>query len=206
MSTPAAGPGGRPVVDVPDRAAWRAWLEAHHAQPDGVWVLMRKQATGDAGRLRYDESVEEALCFGWVDSRAGKLDATRYLQFFSPRREGGWSRPNKERVARLRAAGRMAPAGLAAIEAAEADGSWTALDDVEELVEPDELAAALDAEPRARAEWDAFPRSAKRGILEWIASAKRPRPAPAAWPRPPSWPPRACAPISGRARPTRANA
>ena len=175
MSAPAAGPGGRPVVDVPDRAAWRAWLEEHHPEPDGVWVLMRKQATGDAGRLRYEEAVEEALCFGWVDSRAGKLDAARYLQFFSPRRAGsGWSRPNKERVARLRAAGLMAPAGEAAVAAAQADGSWTALDDVEDLVEPGELTAALDAAPRARAEWDAFPRSAKRGILEWIASAKRP--------------------------------
>jgi len=96
------------------------------------------------------------------------------MLWFSPRKpRSGWSRPNKERVERLLAAGLVTPAGLAVIEAAKADGSWTKLDEVEELVEPDDLAAALDAAPAARASWDAFPRSAKRGILEWIAQAKR---------------------------------
>ena len=105
---------------------------------------MRKQASGDEGRLRYDESVEEALCFGWIDSKANKLDERRYLQFFAPRRPGSnWARTNKERVARLEAAGLMAPAGRAAVEAARKDGTWTALDEVEDLVEPATCARRL---------------------------------------------------------------
>ena len=93
----------------------------------------------------------------------------------TPRKpKSGWSRPNKERIERLLAAGLMAPAGLAAVEAARASGTWTALDAVERLEEPAELARALDADADARRHWDAFPRSAKRGILEWISNAKKP--------------------------------
>jgi uncharacterized protein YdeI (YjbR/CyaY-like superfamily) len=123
----------------------------------------------------YDEAVEEALCFGWVDSKPNKLDEARSLLWFAPRKVGtGWSKPNKDRVERMMAAGLMAPAGLAKVEAAKKDGSWTALDAVERLEIPDDLAAALDARGQARTCWDAFPRSAKRGILEWIGNAKRP--------------------------------
>jgi uncharacterized protein YdeI (YjbR/CyaY-like superfamily) len=123
----------------------------------------------------YPELVEEALCVGWIDSLANRLDDERHLQLMTPRRRGsGWSRANKERVERLRAAGLMAPAGLAAVEAAMADGSWSALDEVESLVEPPELAAALDALPPARASWDGFSPSSRKAILQWIASARRP--------------------------------
>jgi uncharacterized protein YdeI (YjbR/CyaY-like superfamily) len=156
------------------RAAWRDWLVANHATAPGAWLVSWKAATGRP-RVPYGDLVEEALCVGWVDSRAGTVDAERSRLLFTPRTPGsGWSRPNKERIARLEAAGLMLPAGVAVVEAARADGSWTALDDVEDLVEPPALAAALDADPRARAHWDAFPRSAKRGILEWISTAKRP--------------------------------
>jgi uncharacterized protein YdeI (YjbR/CyaY-like superfamily) len=166
--------GDRPRVHVETRAEWRAWLAEHHASSDGVWLVSWKRATGRPA-VGYDDSVEEALCFGWIDSLARTLDDVRGMQLFTPRRRGSrWSRPNKERVARLEAAGLIEPAGAAVIEAARADGSWTALDDVENLVVPGDLAAALAARPGAAEQWEAFPPSAKRLILTWILDAKRP--------------------------------
>lgn len=153
-------------------ADWRAWLAANHTRAEGVWLITYKKAAGKP-TLSYEASVEEALCFGWVDSKGGKLDEERTMLYFAPRKTGsGWSRPNKERVARLIAAGRMAPAGLAKIEQAKADGSWTLLDAVENLEVPDDLAVEFARYPDARAHFDAFPRSARRGILEWIVQAK----------------------------------
>jgi uncharacterized protein YdeI (YjbR/CyaY-like superfamily) len=139
-----------------------------------VWLITWRKASGRTP-LSYEQAVEEALCFGWVDSNPGKVDELRTRLWFAPRKAGtGWSRPNKERVERLRAAGRLAPAGLAKVDAALADGSWNALDGVENLEIPPDLAEALDALPQARTHFDAFPRSVKRGILEWILTAKRP--------------------------------
>jgi len=156
------------------RAEWRAWLEANHTRRDGVWLVTFKKDTG-LPRVEYDEAVEEALCFGWVDSKANKLDEQRSLLWFAPRKpRTGWSKPNKERVERMLAAGLMAPAGLAKIEAAKADGSWSKLDAVEALEIPPDLAEALAAYPSAAANFDAFPRSARRGILEWIVNARKP--------------------------------
>ena len=154
-------------------AEWRAWLEAHHEQEEGVWLVRYKTATGKP-TLSYDEQVDEAMCFGWVDSTPKKIDAERSARYFAPRKVGsGWSRVNKERVQRMTEAGLMRPAGQALIDAAKADGSWTLLDAVENLEVPDDLAAALARHPGAAAYFDAFPRSAKRGILEWIVQAKR---------------------------------
>jgi uncharacterized protein YdeI (YjbR/CyaY-like superfamily) len=152
---------------------WRAWLAANHDRSTGVWLVFRKVSAG--GPFSYAESVEQALCFGWVDSQAKGLDAEHTMQRFGPRRPGsGWARPNKERVERLLAAGQMAPAGLAVIEAAKADGSWTLLDTVEELIVPDDLAAAFDARPGSREHWEAFPRSPRRMMLVWLVEARRP--------------------------------
>lgn len=156
------------------RAEWRAWLLEHHGRSSGVWLVSFKKGTGQP-RFELDEAVEEALCVGWIDSKPNKLDDTRSLLWFAPRKpRSGWSRPNKERVARLLQAGLMQPAGLAKIEQAKADGSWTALDAVEELQIPDDLVQALRAQPPAESNFLAFPRSAKRGILEWIQNARRP--------------------------------
>lgn len=153
-------------------AEWRAWLERHHDRETGVWLVSWKTATGRP-RMSYEESVEEALAFGWVDSKASTLDDERSMLWFAPRRSGsGWSRPNKERVERLERDGRMTDAGRRVIERAKADGTWTLLDDVENLVVPDDLAAAFDARPGAVEQWEGFPRSARRGILEWIVQAK----------------------------------
>ena len=154
------------------RTEWRAWLAENHTRNEGVWLITYKKATGRP-RVEYDETVEEALCFGWIDSKANKLDDERSMRWFAPRKPAtGWSRLNKQHVERLAAAGLMHPAGLAKIESAKADGSWGALDAVENLEIPPDLAAALAGYPAASAHFAAFPRSAKRAILEWIGNAK----------------------------------
>lgn len=154
------------------RAEWRAWLEQNHKRTQGIWLITYKKATGKP-RVEYVETVEEALCFGWIDSKSNTLDDERSMRWYAPRKPGtGWSRLNKQHVERLRAAGLIHPAGLAKIEAAKADGSWGALDAVENLEIPPDLAEALAASPAASAYFAAFPRSAKRAILEWIAHAK----------------------------------
>ncbi|HRW47023.1 MAG: YdeI/OmpD-associated family protein [Caldilinea sp.] len=157
------------------RAEWRDWLSANHTRTEGIWLITFKKATGKP-RVEYDEAVEEALCFGWIDSKPNKLDDERSLLWFAPRKAGtGWSRPNKERVDRMIAQGLMTPAGAAKIEAAKADGSWSALDAVEALELPPDLRAALRSNPPAATYWEAFPRSIKRGILEWILNARTPQ-------------------------------
>jgi uncharacterized protein YdeI (YjbR/CyaY-like superfamily) len=154
------------------RAQWRAWLEEHAATAPGVWLVTWKKASGRPV-LSYEEAVSEALAFGWVDSKGNRLDDERTLLWFTRRKRGsGWARPNKRRIAELEAAGLLTEAGRAVVEAARADGSWTLLDDVEDLVVPPDLAAAFDAVPGSRENWEAFPRSARRGVLEWIVQAK----------------------------------
>lgn len=157
-----------------DREEWGRWLEENHSRSPGVMLAVGKKG-GTATCLGYEAAVEEALRFGWIDSTVRKLDADRFLQLFTPRRPGGtWAVSNKRRVERLVAEGRMMPAGIAAVEAAKADGSWDALEDVENLVMPADLAAALAAVPGAA---DAFERSAasqRKMALFWIGSAKRP--------------------------------
>jgi uncharacterized protein YdeI (YjbR/CyaY-like superfamily) len=155
------------------REDWRIWLEEHHSRVQGVWLITYKKATGKP-RMEYEDWVEEALCFGWVDSKPGKLDEERSMLWFAPRKKRtGWSRSNKERVDKLTTAGMMAPAGLAKVEAAKLDGSWNALNGVENLEIPADLQIALDANPPAGEYFAAFPRSVKRAILEWINSAKK---------------------------------
>ena len=156
------------------RAEWRKWLEKNHTRKEGVWLISYKKATGKP-RVDYDESVEEALCFGWIDSKGNKLDDERTMLWFAPRRAGtGWSKLNKDRVEKLVKAKSMAPAGLAKVNAAKKDGSWNALDAVEALEIPPDLADALSKNETALGYFDAFPRSVKRAILEWISHAKRP--------------------------------
>jgi len=167
-------PDGRPYVHPLDRGSWRAWLVEHHATSSGVWLVGYRKTTGKPF-VGYEESVEELLCVGWIDSKGGKLDDERSLLWVCPRKpRSAWSRPNKERVARLTAAGRMLPAGVAAVEEAKRRGTWSVLDAVEDLVVPDDLAAAFAANPPAAAEWDRFPPSTRRAILGWIVHAKRP--------------------------------
>jgi uncharacterized protein YdeI (YjbR/CyaY-like superfamily) len=163
-----------PHIQPEGRAAWRAWLEANHATATGVW-LVRWRAGSGRPVLGYEESVEEALCFGWVDSRPGRLDDERTKLYFAPRKpRSAWSASNKARIERLVAAGLMAPAGIAAVERAKANGTWSALDTVERLEVPADLQQAFEVHPPAASHWAAFPRSVRRAILEWIGAAKRP--------------------------------
>ncbi len=167
-----AGLDDREHVHAETREQWRAWLVEHHATSTGVWLVSWKTATGRPS-VGYEESVEEALCVGWVDSKGGTIDDERTKLWFAPRNpRSAWARTNKIRVARLEAEGLMLPAGLRMVEIAKANGTWTMLDDVEDLVVPPDLAAAFDAQPGSREQWDAFPRSARRGILEWIVQAR----------------------------------
>jgi uncharacterized protein YdeI (YjbR/CyaY-like superfamily) len=165
----------RARVEPGTRAAWRAWLEANHALSPGAWVIYPRQRFAETGDLGYEEIVLEALCFGWIDSRPGTVDERRTSLYVAPRKRGsGWAVTNKARLKRLTAEGLMAPAGLAAVERAKADGSWTSIDAAEAAVEADDLLAALDRHPGARTNWDAFPRGERKRIIQWIDTAKRP--------------------------------
>lgn len=153
-------------------AAWRAWLERHHQQSESVWLVIPKKASKTA-TFTMTEAAEEALCFGWIDSLPRALDETRSMLLMSPRKKGSsWSAVNKRRVEKLIAEGRMAAPGLARIAQAKEDGTWDRLNDVDALIEPQDLLAALAAHPEAMGHWRAFPKSARRGILEWISTAK----------------------------------
>lgn len=159
-------------VEVRSRAELRRWLLAHHRQNESIWLVTWRKSAGDA-HLPADAIVDEALAFGWIDSLPRALDATRTMRMLSPRRAGsGWSKVNKQRIEALVARGQMHAAGLAAIERAKADGSWTWLDTVETLAEPPDLRDALDADAPAARHWQNFPPSVRRAILEWIAQAK----------------------------------
>jgi uncharacterized protein YdeI (YjbR/CyaY-like superfamily) len=153
---------------------WRAWLQAHHASRRGVWLVYHKKHTGTPS-LTWSQAVDEALCFGWIDSLARPLDEARYQQYFSPRKpRSGWSKVNKDKVARLQAAGLLAEAGLASIAAAQQNGAWELLDDAEALRLPPDLAQALGQYPRATAYFAGLSRTDQRNILQWLALARRP--------------------------------
>ena len=161
-------------VEIRSRAELRTWLTAHHGRATGVWLVTHKKDQG-ALYVPYEHVVDECLCFGWVDSLGRAKDAARRMLWIAPRKPGSnWSGTNKARVARLEAAGLMTEAGRRLIEIAKEDGGWTRLDPVEALEVPDDLAAAFGEHPGAAAAWETFPKSVKRGILEWIVTAKRP--------------------------------
>lgn len=165
---------GNLLFYAPDAATWRAWLEANHQTIKAVWLVYYKKESGQA-RVSYDDAVDEAICFGWIDSVINKLDEVRSAQYFSPRQpKSNWSKVNKERVARLEKAGKIMPAGQKMIDWAKKNGTWTALDEVENLVIPKDLQAAFEQNIVAAQHFNAFARTYKRGILEWLFNAKRP--------------------------------
>lgn len=166
-------PNGKQVLTPGSRSDWREWLAANTHREEGLWLVYRKKSSDVEGPV-YDDLVEEALCFGWIDSQARRVDDDRTMQWFSPRRKGGiWSSINKARIERLVEAGLMTRAGQAAIDAAKADGSWSQADEVDALVVPADFAAALAAQPRAKAGYEALPDSQKRQYLWWIHTAKK---------------------------------
>ena len=157
-------------VEIKSRADLRDWLTTHHTQSESVWLVTWKKHTDHYVSL--DEVIEELLCWGWVDSVTRGVDSDRSSIRITKRNpKSAWSAVNKAKVETARAAGRMKPPGEAVIAVARENGMWTFLDDVERLEVPDDLATALG---RLRAIWDEYPRSVKRGTLEWIKTAKTP--------------------------------
>lgn len=161
-------------VEFATREQWRAWLAQKHDTSTGVFVVYFKKSARKPGPV-YEDLIQEALCFGWIDGTLRPVDEQRTSLYFCPRRKGGiWAASNKERVERLRAAGLMTPAGEAVIARAIADGSWTILDRSEALEPPDELADALAARPGTAAAFDALSPSMRKQLIYQVDSAKRP--------------------------------
>jgi len=161
-------------VVAPDAAAWRSWLEANHATSKGAW-LVRARPGSDVEVVGYEDAILQALCFGWIDGPVRSFDERIGGLWFAPRRpSSAWAATNKARVILLEQLGLMAEPGRRAIELAKANGAWTVLDNAEVLREPDDLAAALDGSPEARAGWDAFPPSARKMGIAAVDSARRP--------------------------------
>ena len=167
------GKFGYPIYHAESRRQLRAWLEHHHRDTPGLWLCSWRSV--DAGpRCPYPEVVEEAICFGWIDSTVTVLDDDRALQLLTPRNpKSGWTRLNRQRVADMEAAGLMTDAGRRAAEVAQHNGRWTIYDTVEDLIEPNDLAAALDANAAARLAWNSFPPSARKAMLWWVVSAAK---------------------------------
>jgi uncharacterized protein YdeI (YjbR/CyaY-like superfamily) len=152
------------------RKAWRTWLAKNHDKEQAVWLIMYHMSS-DTRSIHYAEAVEEALCFGWIDSTAMKRDETSWYQYYTRRKpKSTWSRVNRERADRMSAAGLMTPAGQAMIDLAKKSGTW----EVDHDVMPADLQAALDKNKKAKEYFMAFPPSSRLIILTWIANAKRP--------------------------------
>lgn len=158
------------------RKEWREWLARNHGSSDGALLFIHKKGSASEG-LRYEEALEEALCFGWIDSKGRAHDADRFVLRFSPRRDRSvWSQSNRRRVARLRRMGMMTEAGLERVRAAKRAGTWRKLPDVgEEPAPADDLLEALEADPAALRGWTAFAPSYRRAYTLWVEDAKRPR-------------------------------
>lgn len=155
------------------RDEWRDWLEKNHSKSDGIWLAYYKKHTGKPS-VQYDEAVEEALCFGWIDSTVNAIDDELYMQHYTPRRRSSiWSQSNKERVHRLLIEGRMTEYGMAAVLEAQKGGNWETLTDVDNLVVPEDLAEALAANERAQAFFNQIKASDQKAYLFWIVSAKQ---------------------------------
>jgi uncharacterized protein YdeI (YjbR/CyaY-like superfamily) len=169
-----------PAGDLPqllcnDQAAWERWLEEHHAVAPGVWLQLARKDAGVAS-VSYDEAVEAALCYGWIDSQKRALDARFSLQRFTPRKAGSvWSAVNREKAQRLIAAGRMQPAGLRAIDVAKVNGRWdSAYAGQRTITVPDDLQQALDAEPEAAAFFATLSSANRYAVLYRVQTARRP--------------------------------
>jgi uncharacterized protein YdeI (YjbR/CyaY-like superfamily) len=169
-------PTDLPVHRFADQAAFEAWLEAEHERSPGIYVVIAKKGAPEP-TLKQAEMVEALLCFGWIDGRANRLDDHHFTTRVTPRRpKSVWSKKNVEWVGRLVEAGRMRPAGLAAVEAAKADGRWDrAYAGPASITVPDDLVAALDAEPAARSAFDALDGTNRYAVLWRVHTAASPQ-------------------------------
>ena len=160
-------------VEVASIDDMRRWFEANHDQRESIWLVTYKKSVPEK-YISLQDVLDVVLCFGWLDGRRMKLDEARTMQLLAPRKTQHWAKSYKDRVARLTAAGRMHPAGLAVVEAAKASGAWDFMNDVDALIKPADLVTALKQHPPALKYYEAFPDSAKRDILRWIKLAKKP--------------------------------
>ncbi len=157
-----------------NKAEWRNWLEINHKTKQSVWIVFYKKAYKKP-TLTWSESVDEALCFGWIDSKKIAIDHEKSYQFFSKRKaKGTWSKINKHKILILEAQDLMTPAGNAIIELAKQNGSWTILDEVDNLEMPDDFKAALESKTNAISFYSGLSNSIKKMMLYWLKSAKRP--------------------------------
>ena len=175
----ASGPGTlggsveRPAVFFADGAEWRAWLEAHHDSAPEIWMGLHKKHVRPRG-LTWEDAVPEALCFGWIDSKSEGIDEDSRRQRWTPRRKGStWSRINVEAVERLKAEGRMTPAGLTAYEGRREDRTGTYSFEQGDLALPEVYAVRLAANPRAAAFWAAATPGYRKICTHWVLSAKQ---------------------------------
>jgi uncharacterized protein YdeI (YjbR/CyaY-like superfamily) len=160
---------------VADTAKWRSWLSRHHSESNGVWLVLAKKGTTQPTTLTYDEALEDAICFGWIDGQLGRRDDTTFRRRFTPRNgRSAWSKRNVTIAERLIAAGRMHRAGEAEVEKAKADGRWaTAYAGQAKAAVPKDLAAALKAKPQARAMFETLTSANRYAILYRIENAKK---------------------------------
>jgi uncharacterized protein YdeI (YjbR/CyaY-like superfamily) len=155
------------------RSEWREWLIENHEKKKSVWLIYYKKKS-NAPTVLYNEAVDEALCFGWIDSKAKPIDEEKFMQFFSKRKEKSvWSRINKDKIERLIREGLVADAGFRIIEKAKQNGSWTILDEAEALVIPRDLDKELRKSLKAKKYFEGLSRTDKRNILQWLILAKR---------------------------------
>ena len=160
------------IVYAKSRGAWRKWLQKNHDSSSRIWLEIFKKDSGTPS-VNYVEAVEEALCFGWIDSKANKKDEKSYYQSFAKRNpKSKWSKINKGRVKKMIEEKRMTPAGLKAVAIARKNGSWTALTTIDNIILPDDLQASLSKTKMALRNFNAFPPSSKKIILLWILDAK----------------------------------
>lgn len=175
MTPPRGGAAPLPVILFEDREAWAAWLDERHATAAGVWLRLAKK-NASIRSLSYAEALDVALCYGWIDSQKKGHDAESWIQKFTPRGPKSiWSKVNREKVQALTDAGRMRPAGLRAVEAAKADGRWAAAYDSQRTATvPDDLAAALDGRPEAKAFFAALDGANRYAVLWRVQTARTP--------------------------------
>jgi len=164
---------GENTVRAEDQNQWRSWLKNHHATNESIWLILFHKESGIPS-VTYTQAVQKALCFGWIDSRPNKRDDKSYYCYFARRNpKSNWSKINKVLVEKLISEGKREKAGLSMVKIAKENGTWNALDGVENLIEPEDLKHEFKKNDSAYDNWANFPKSVKRGILEWILNAKK---------------------------------
>jgi uncharacterized protein YdeI (YjbR/CyaY-like superfamily) len=174
MKSPVTKEGkGKQFFYPASRKQWRTWLQKNHTKKQSVWLVCYKIKSGRPS-ITWSDAVDEALCFGWIDSTRKSVNDEMFVQFFSKRKPSStWSKINKAKIKRLNEAGQMTPAGMASIETAKRNGSWTILDEVEKLTIPQDLEKAFKTKKGSKNFFQSLSKSVRKMILQWVMFAKR---------------------------------